>query len=35
MLLAPESHNFIFGRSLNPWNKDRSVGGSSGGEAAL
>ncbi|CAD8085395.1 unnamed protein product [Paramecium sonneborni] len=30
-----ESTNRIFGRSLNPWNKDRAVGGSSGGEAAL
>ncbi|CAD8053035.1 unnamed protein product [Paramecium primaurelia] len=30
-----ESINRIFGRSLNPWNKDRAVGGSSGGEAAL
>lgn len=30
-----ESVNRIYGRSLNPWNKSRSVGGSSGGEAAL
>lgn len=30
-----ESTNHIYGRSLNPWNKNRAVGGSSGGEAAL
>ena len=30
-----ESVNHIYGRALNPWNKSRAVGGSSGGEAAL
>lgn len=30
-----ESENHVWGRALNPWNKDRSVGGSSGGEGAL
>ena len=35
MLLVPESNNFIFGRATNPWNKERSTGGSSGGEAGL
>jgi len=26
-----DSNNFLWGRSLNPWNKKKSVGGSSGG----
>jgi fatty acid amide hydrolase len=30
-----ESDNPIFGRTNNPWNLDRSPGGSSGGEAAI
>lgn len=30
-----ESVNPVYGRSLNPWNKNRAVGGSSGGEGAL
>jgi fatty acid amide hydrolase len=30
-----ESDNPVFGRTNNPWNLDRSPGGSSGGEAAL
>lgn len=30
-----ESDNPVFGRSNNPWNLERSPGGSSGGEAAL
>lgn len=30
-----ETGNFLWGRSRNPWNKDRSVGGSSGGEGAM
>jgi fatty acid amide hydrolase len=29
-----ETTNNIWGRTLNPWNKGRSVGGSSGGEGA-
>lgn len=24
-------NNYLWGRTLNPWNKERSVGGSSGG----
>jgi Asp-tRNA(Asn)/Glu-tRNA(Gln) amidotransferase A subunit family amidase len=34
MMLA-ESVNRIWGRTRNPWNLDRSPGGSSGGDAAL
>ncbi len=30
-----ESDNPVYGRSLNPWNADRTPGGSSGGEAAI
>ena len=30
-----ESSNQIYGRALNPWNKNRTTGGSSGGEAGL
>lgn len=30
-----ESENLITGRSLNPWNADRTPGGSSGGESAV
>lgn len=30
-----ESENLITGRSLNPWNPDRTPGGSSGGESAV
>ncbi len=26
-----DSNNFLWGRCLNPWNKKKSVGGSSGG----
>lgn len=29
-----ETSNVLFGRTVNPWNKDRSPNGSSGGEAA-
>ncbi len=35
MLLLPESMNAIWGRTTNPWNQERTSGGSSGGEAAL
>ncbi|CAD8092541.1 unnamed protein product [Paramecium sonneborni] len=30
-----ESVNHVYGRTQNPWNKNRAVGGSSGGEGAL
>lgn len=32
--LAAETSNVLFGRTRNPWNLDRTPGGSSGGEAA-
>ena len=35
MLLYIESDNPVYGRTNNPWNLDRSCGGSSGGEAAI
>lgn len=35
MLLYIESDNPLYGRTHNPWNFDRSCGGSSGGEAAI
>jgi fatty acid amide hydrolase len=35
MLLYIESDNPVYGRSNNPWNLDRSPGGSSGGQAAI
>lgn len=34
-LLTIDSYNNIWGSAKNPWNKERGVGGSSGGEAAL
>ncbi|KFG87839.1 fatty-acid amide hydrolase [Metarhizium anisopliae] len=34
-MMTPDSHNFVFGRTLNPWNTSLSAGGSSGGEGAL
>lgn len=34
LLLAMESHNDIYGTTVNPWNSTRVPGGSSGGEAA-
>ncbi|RAK96810.1 putative general amidase [Aspergillus ibericus CBS 121593] len=34
-MLAGESHNYIFGRTLNPHRTNLSAGGSSGGEGAL
>lgn len=35
LLLGNESDNPLYGRTNNPWNFDRSPGGSSGGEAAI
>jgi amidase len=35
LLFAFETDNLIFGRTNNPWNTERTSGGSSGGEAAL
>lgn len=35
LLFAYESDNFIFGRTNNPYDLDRTAGGSSGGESAL
>ncbi len=35
LLLFTEADNPLFGRTNNPWNLERSCGGSSGGEAAL
>ena len=32
--LRAETSNEVFGRTLNPWNLERTAGGSSGGEAA-
>lgn len=29
--LTYESYNYLWGRSLNPWNTKRNIGGSSGG----
>eukprot|EP01124_Arcella_intermedia_P010454 TRINITY_DN1695_c0_g1_i4.p1 TRINITY_DN1695_c0_g1~~TRINITY_DN1695_c0_g1_i4.p1 ORF type:complete len:585 (-),score=128.72 TRINITY_DN1695_c0_g1_i4:541-2295(-) len=34
-LLTPETSNLIYGICTSPWNKSRTPGGSSGGEAAL
>ncbi len=34
-LAGSESDNRVYGRTNNPWNLDRSSGGSSGGEAAI
>lgn len=30
-----DSHNNVFGRTLNPWNTSLTAGGSTGGEGAL
>ena len=35
MMMTIESVNNIFGRARNPWNPERTVGGSSGGEAGM
>lgn len=34
LAFAFDSNNFLWGRTLNPWNKNKSAGGSSGGEGA-
>ncbi|PFH56808.1 hypothetical protein XA68_15958 [Ophiocordyceps unilateralis] len=34
-MMMPESNNNLIGRTLNPWNRRTTSGGSSGGEAAL
>ena len=34
-LFSPESNNFIFGKSLNPYDEKRTTGGSSGGDSGL
>ncbi|MBA2117555.1 amidase [Bremerella alba] len=35
LMIIHETRNPVFGTTNNPWNLDRSVGGSSGGEAAI
>lgn len=35
MTMSFECNNYLWGRSINVWNKERCVGGSSGGEAGL
>jgi fatty acid amide hydrolase len=35
LLLYIESDNPVYGRTSNPWNQDRTPGGSSGGQAAI
>ncbi|UCC93731.1 MAG: hypothetical protein JSW25_03445, partial [Thermoplasmata archaeon] len=35
LLVADETDNTVYGRTNNPWDTDRSPGGSSGGESAL
>ena len=33
--MLPDANNSLYGRTLNPWNPNRTPGGSSGGEAAI
>lgn len=35
LLLINETNNWVWGRAINPWDKDRSTGGSSGGEGGI
>ena len=35
LLALNESDNPVYGRTVNPWNRERSPGGSSGGESAI
>lgn len=35
MMFSNETDNPVYGRTLNPWNPERTPGGSTGGEAAL
>lgn len=35
LLLINETNNWIWGRAINPWDKHRSTGGSSGGEGGI
>ena len=35
MMFSNETNNPVYGRTLNPWNLERTPGGSTGGEAAL
>jgi len=35
IMMLPESENFVWGRSCNPWDLNRTPGGSSGGDATL
>ena len=35
LCLTYESNNIIWGQALNPWNRERTPGGSSGGEGSL
>ena len=35
LLMSIESNNPVYGRTNNPWNEERSPGGSSGGEGAI
>ena len=35
LMIICESGNHVWGRAKNPWNKERTVGGSSGGESGL
>lgn len=34
-LMWPETYNYVFGRTSNPFNRNLTCGGSSGGEGAL
>lgn len=34
-MMTYETVNYIYGHCLNPWSKERTAGGSSGGESSL